>query len=95
MNISYDGSTVSFKTEPEELFLAEKSGAKSNTVRILDVSEANQIKCPPKKIVIQHGHELFLRQLTHICIAGEALGKAIVIFSWTHESKKKEIEDGS
>ena len=96
MNISYDGSTVSFKTEPEELFLAEKSGAKSNTVRILDVSEANRIKCPPpKKIVIQHGQEVFLRQLTHICIVGEALGKAIVIFSWAHESKKKEIEDGS
>ena len=90
MNISYDGSTVSFKTEPEELFLAEKSGAKLNTVRILDVSEANQIKCPPKKIIIQYQQEIFLRQLTHICIAGEALGKAIVIFSWANERAEDE-----
>jgi hypothetical protein len=87
MKISHDGTTVSFKTEPEELFEAEKSGAKSNTVRILDASEADQIKCPPKKILIQCGQEIFLRSLTHICIAGELLGKAIVIFSWQENEK--------
>ena len=61
-------------------------------MRILDVSEANQIKCPPKKIVIQHGQEVFLRQLTHICIAGEALGKAIVIFSWEPRPASSETD---
>jgi hypothetical protein len=85
MNISPDGFTVRFKTEPEEFFFAEKSGAKPNIVRILDVLEADQIKQdPPKKIIIQYEQEVFLRTLTHICIAGEALGKVIVIFSWDH-----------
>ena len=94
MSISHGGTTVRFKTEPEELFLAEKSGAKSNIVRILDASEADQIKQdPPKKIIIQHQQEVFLRTLTNICIAGEALGKVIVIFSWTNETEKKRAGD--
>lgn len=88
MKISYDRTTVRFKTEPEELFLAEKSGVKSNTVRILDAFEADQIKCnPPKKIIIQYQQEIFQRTLTHICIAGEAFGKVIVIFSWQGNEK--------
>ena len=94
MKISHDGTTVSFKTESEELFFAEKSGSKSNTVRILDASEADQIKrAPPKKIIIQHQQEVFLCTLTHICIAGELLGKAIVIFSWANE-KHHHPDDG-
>lgn len=83
MNISHDGVTVRFKTELEELFEVEKSGAKSNTVRILDAYEADQIKRdPPTKIIIQYGQEVFLRKLTSICAAGDVLGKVIVIFSW-------------
>jgi hypothetical protein len=88
MNISPDGVTVHFKTEPEELFLAEKSGAKSNTVRILDLDDWKRINSsPPKKIIIQNQQEVILRTLTHICRAGVLLGKVIVIFSWTHEKQ--------
>jgi hypothetical protein len=94
MNISYDGVTVSFKTEPEELFLAEKSGAKSNTVRILDLDEWKRINSrPPKKIIIQNQQEVFLRTLTHIYRAGVLLGKVIVIFSWTHEKHNQTIPE--
>lgn len=95
MKISHDKTTVSFKTEPEEFFFAEKSGAKPNIVRILDKDEYQQLrKADPKKITIQYEQEVFLRILTHICTAGEALGKVIVIFSWQH--KEKEVaEDGS
>ena len=86
MNISPDGMTVRFKTEPESLFEAEKSGAKQNTVRIMDVYEADQIRRkPPKKIFIQHQQEIFLRTLTHIHFNYNVLGKVIVIFSWTNE----------
>jgi hypothetical protein len=88
MKISHDGTIVSFKTEPEEFFFAEKSGEKSNTVRILDKDEYQQLrKADPKKIIIQYEQEVFLRTLTHICIAGEAFGKVIVIFSWQGNEK--------
>lgn len=86
MNISYDGTTVSFKTEPEELFLAEKSGAKSNTVRILDKDEYRQLrKADPKKIIIQYQQEIFLRTLTNLHVTDDVFGKVIVVFSWTNE----------
>jgi hypothetical protein len=85
MNISPDGVTVRFKTEPEELFLAEKSGAKSNTVRIIDNDEYEMLNAhTPKKIIIQYQEEIFLRILTNLHFA-KLFGKVIVIFSWTHE----------
>jgi hypothetical protein len=87
MNISADRSTVRFKTEPEELFLAEKSGTKSNTVRILDIDEWRQLKeQDPKKIIIQYQQEIFLRTLSNIHFGGVILGKVIAIFSWTNEN---------
>ena len=86
MNISPDGMTVRFKTEPEELFQLEQSGAKSNTVRILDYSEYQQLKKNnPKKIIIQYQQEIFLRTITNIYVTEDVLGKVIVIFSWTNE----------
>jgi hypothetical protein len=94
MNISPDGVTVRFKTEPEELFLTEKSGAKSNTVRILDLDEWKRIKaCPPKKIIIQHEREIFLRTLTNISRVGVLLGKVVAVFSWVNESEKGREDD--
>jgi hypothetical protein len=85
MNISHDGTTVSFKTEPEELFLAEKSGAKPNTVRILDNDEYETLNMhPPKKITIRYQEERFSRTLTNLYFA-KLFGKVIVIFSWTNE----------
>lgn len=96
MKISHDGTTVSFKTKPEELFQLEKSGAKSNTVRILDYDEYQQLKkSNPKKIIIQYQQEIFLRTITNIYVTEDVLGKVIVVFSWTNKSKKKETEDGS
>ena len=86
MNISPDGMTVRFKTEPEELFQLEQSGVKSNTVRILDYSEYQQLKKNnPKKIIIQYQQEIFLRTITNIYVTEDVLGKVIVIFSWTNE----------
>jgi hypothetical protein len=85
MNISHDGVTVRFKTEPEELFLAEKSGAKSNTVRIIDNDEYEMLNArTPKKIIIQYQEEIFLRTLTNLHFA-KLFGKVIVIFSWANE----------
>lgn len=84
MSISPDGMTVRFITEPEGLFEAEKTGAKPNTVRLLDAFEADLIRRnPPTKIIIQHQQEVFLRDLTHIHETA-VLGKFIVVFSWTN-----------
>lgn len=83
MNISHDGTTVSFETESEELFLAEKTGAKPNTVRILDLEEWRLLKrYDPKKIIIQHQQEVFLRTITNIHFGGLILGKVLAILSW-------------
>ena len=86
MNISPDGVTVRFKTEPEDLFMAEKSSAKPNTVRILDIDEYHQLrKHNPKKIIIQHQQEVFLRTITNIHATKGVFGKVIVVISWTNE----------
>lgn len=86
MNISPDGVTVRFKTETEDLFYSEKSGAKPNTVRIIDSYERQQLKKElPHKIIIQHGEEIFLRTVTHVYVSEMVLGKYIAIFSWTNE----------
>lgn len=86
MNISHDGMTVRFKTEPKELFEVEKSGVKSNTVRIIDTYEAERIQHkPPEKIIIHYQQEMFLRTLTDVHLNYNVLGKVIAIFSWTNE----------
>jgi hypothetical protein len=92
MNISFDGVTVRFKTEPEELFLAEKSGAKPNTVRIIDKDEYEMLNThTPKKIIIQYQEEIFSRTLTNLYFA-KLFGHVIVIFSWTHPKKHPESD---
>jgi hypothetical protein len=86
MNLSPDGVTVRFKTAPEERFLAEKSGAKPNTVRIIDAYEADLIRhTPPTRIIIQNQQEVFIRTLTDIHLNYGILGKVLAIFSWIHE----------
>lgn len=88
MNVSPDGKTVRFKTEPEDLFYSEKSGAKPNTVRIIDHYERQQLKKKiPHKIIIQHQQEIFLRTVTHVYVSEMILGKYIAIFSWTKEKQ--------
>jgi hypothetical protein len=87
MRISHDGSTVSFKTEPKELFEAEKSGAKPNTVRIVDQDEyIRLVKANPKKIIVQHQQEIFLRTITNIHATEGVFGKVIVVISWKNEN---------
>jgi hypothetical protein len=86
MNISPDGVTVRFNTEPYELFEAEKSGAKPNTVRILDLNEYHQLRqANPQKIIIQHKQEIFLRTITHSYVTDIIFGKVIVVISWINE----------
>jgi hypothetical protein len=86
MNISPDGVSVRFKTEPKELFEAEKLGTKPNTVRILDIDEYHQLrKRNPKKIIIQYQQEIFLRTITNIHATKNVFGKVIVVISWTNE----------
>ena len=104
MKINYNGTTVTFKTESKELFEVEKSGAKSNTVRILDTDEWRQLKKPdsngPKMIITQYQQEIFLRHLTNVYLGGVILGKCIVIFSWEpkgrygHSQRIKEHPSG-
>ena len=95
MNISPDGYTVRFKTEQKELFEAEKSGVKSNTVRILDYYEYKQLKKRnPKMIIIQRQQEIFLRAITHMHFTEIIFGKVIVVISWarlkTHHQRTDE-----
>ena len=83
MSISPDGKTVSFKTDTDDLFMAEKSGAKPNTVRIIDSYEHEQLKKKlPHKIIIQHEQEIILRTLSHVYVSDMILGKYLAIFSW-------------
>jgi len=93
MNISPDGKTVRFKTEPEALFLAEKSGAKPNTVRIIDAYEVEQLRIhEPEKIIVQHQQEIILRTITHVYVSDMVLGKYIAIFSWTNDKIDPQID---
>jgi len=86
MNISPDGKTVSFKTiNDDALFNVEKSGAKPNTVRIIDQSDREKLrKQLPEKILIQGHDEIFLRTLTNIHVSEIILGKYLAVFSWTN-----------
>jgi len=100
MNISPDGKTVRFKTEPAALFLAEKSGAKPNTVRIIDAHEYEQLQIhEPEKIIAQHQQEIILRTITHVYVSDMVLGKYIAIFSWNpnekhpHSSPDEQVSD--
>ena len=95
MNISPDGKTISFKTDTDDLFMAEKSGAKPNTVRIIDSYEHEQLKKKlPSKIILQHQQEIILRTITHVYVSEQILGKYLAVFSWTnedhHHTKPKE-----
>lgn len=93
MNISPDGTTVTFKTAPKELFLAEKSGAKPNLLCLMDFDEWHLLKKHnPTKIIIQYQQELFIRTLTNIHLEGEMLNTWIVTFSWTHDQLDKKDE---
>ena len=99
MKISHDGTTVTFKTGPKVLFEAEKSGAKPNTVRILDYDEYLQlVKANPKKILIQHQQEIFLRTITHVYVTEDVLGKVIVVISWNekhhHQVQRETVPHG-
>lgn len=94
MNISPDGTTVRFKTATKELFEVEKSGAKSNTVRIIDAHEYLQIsKKPPKKIVIQYKQEIILRVLSHVYVTDRIFGFYVAIFSWYQHLHSTSIEE--
>jgi hypothetical protein len=90
MNIRYDGVTVRFITEQQELFLTEKSGAKPNLLCLMDFDEWTLLKKHnPTKIIIQHQQEIFLRTLTNIHLEGEMLNTWVVTFSWTHDQLDK------
>ena len=93
MNISPDGVTVRFTTEPEELFRAEMSGAKPNTARLINANEKSQLeKYEPKKIIIQFQQEFFLRTITHVYVSEMILlEKYLAVFSWTNEDHQHVI----
>ncbi|AJP62044.1 hypothetical protein [ANMV-1 virus] len=87
MKISPDKKSVSVECCSEEAFLAEKSGAKSNAICVLDTSEYRQLfaTCAtktPEHIVIQYKKEVILQHLTDVRKAGELCGNYIVVFSW-------------
>jgi len=87
MNISPDGFTVRFTIiNDDALFNAEKSGAKSNTVRIIDQYDREKLrKQLPQKILIQSQDEIFLRTLTNVYVSDRVLGKHLAVFSWANE----------
>jgi len=87
MNISPDGVTVRFTIiNDDALFNAEKSGAKSNTVRIIDQYDRERLrKQLPQKIIIQNRDEIFLRTLTNVYVSDRVLGKYLAVFSWANE----------
>ena len=93
MSVSFDGKTVRFKTEPDALFNSEKSGAKPNTVRIIDAYERDLIQEKlPEKIIIQHQQEIFMRTITHVYVSEQILGKYLAVFSWTNESHHHPVQ---
>ena len=97
MSVSHDGKAVRFQTAPIELFEAEKSGAKSNTVRIIDAYERDRIQEKlPEKIIIQYQQEIFMRTITHVYVSEQILGKYLAIFSWnpsaTSHSKQESTD---
>lgn len=85
MNIRLDGMSIFVETKLEELFEAEKSGAKSNIVRIISHAEYRKLKdAAPTKIIIAHRQEGFLRAITNICATGELCSKVVAVISWTN-----------
>ena len=87
MLIIFDGSTILFKSDLD-FYLKEKSGLKSNTLRLLSkdelflyniknlthirISESSESDCT----------EFFTRHITDISTVGEVAGKDLFLFSW-------------
>jgi len=93
MNVSVDGKTIRFKTESDALFNSEKSGAKPNTVRIIDAYDRDRIQEKlPEKIIVQHQQEIFMRTITHVYVSEQILGKYLAVFSWTNEKHHHPLE---
>jgi len=82
-------NTVVFKSE-KKMYDLEKSGKKTNTVRVLDRDEMEKLRLSestPTRIVIKNAvtERGFERDITDISVIGELCGKTIVVFSWKHE----------
>jgi hypothetical protein len=85
-----EGDTLVFRPDIR-FFGAEANGEKPNTARLVDEAEKDAIftlwmKGDPMKIRIdaRHGARGFTRDITHICEAGDILGKRLIIISWRH-----------
>jgi len=87
-------NVIYFKSNPM-WFIKEKSGNKSNTVRLLDYKEMFylqewlrtddtkfiEIECYPPVFE----DKSFRRKLTDVSFIGNIIDKHIVVFSWKHE----------
>ena len=85
-----DDNTLVFRSDIR-FFGAEAKGEKPNTARLVDEKEKDAIfemwrGGDPMKIRIdaRPGARGFTRDITHICEAGDILGKRLVIISWRH-----------
>lgn len=91
-----DGPLVVFKSVPD-FWKREYHGFKPNTVRLLDIMQEGverigavhlalkQGGCATIGIVNTADGRIFYRRLTDITLAGELLGKELVVLSWRHE----------
>ena len=83
------GNTIKFKSTTN-MYVAEESGAKQNTVRILygdELKELKQsilhrIKITEIGVISNQPFREFERRLTHIAKIGEILGGEMYVFSW-------------
>jgi hypothetical protein len=78
---------IRFKSIPS-FWTAEESGAKPNTVRIMDVPplDFTDTRFEPDERTItmvnsRDGRE-FTRTLTDVSVVGDLLGKVLVVWSW-------------
>ena len=81
------GNTIAFKST-QDMYAAEESGAKQNTVRILYGDELKELeqsvlyRIQITESAYNQPFRGFDRRLTHIAKIGEILGGEIYVFSW-------------
>ena len=91
-----EGDRVIFRSDMYYYGL-EKSGNKSNTVRLLNITENEKLDDVVDSLEIiriensEFGYDIFFeRELTNVEQIGELVGHYLVVFSWKHREDEEE-----
>jgi len=91
MDLSPDGVTLRVETPNDGMFEAEKEGRKMNVDLLATLDEYHELlQKAPEKIIVSHNYELFLREISNICLIGSISGKQIVNVSWKQSTAATE-----